>query len=174
MINNHDLSLLLAYCLCGDYTKGEQVTKPNKEKWLKQIQDIVDWAAGKNYQVKFATDEEDRLCFESKTIFINSRSHPETKYYTLLHEAGHLLISRAWKAFDKAMPMYASSSDGRKERGKAYLVSLVAEEIEAWKRGRRLSSKLGHYIDDEKYDQHITNNVATYITYAADCIEGRS
>ena len=147
------------------------MSKPSKELWLKQISDIVSWVESKNYKVAFATDQEDRLCFESKTIYINSRKHPETKYYTLLHEAGHLLISKSWKSFDRVMPMYAESSDGRSEKGKAYLVSLLAEEIETWKRGRRLSSKLKHYINGKKYDQHITKNVSSYITWAADCMK---
>lgn len=146
-------------------------TKPDKQLWLKQIEEIKYWVEGKGYKLTFGTDEEDRLCFESKTIYINSRNHPETKYYTLLHEAGHLLISQSWKSFDKDMPMYAASSDGRVEKGKAYLVSLLAEEIEAWKRGRRLSNKFKHYIDNSKFDQHITENVSSYIVWAAECME---
>ena len=167
-----EMSLLLAYYMCSvAHMKGSTVTKPSKELWLKQINDIVSWAEAKKYNVVFETDQEDRLCFDSKTIYINSRKHPETKYYTLLHEAGHLLVSQSWKSFDKDMPMYAESSDGRSEKGKAYLVSLLAEEIEAWKRGRRLSNKLKHYVNSEKYDQHITRNVSSYIMWAADCMK---
>lgn len=166
------LSLFLAYYMC---THAQNVTKdmnkPSKELWNKQIEEVIRWVESKNYKVVFNTDEEDRLCFDSKTIFINSRKHPETKYYTLLHEAGHLLISQSWKSFENDMPMYATSSDGRKERGKSYLVSLLAEEIEAWKRGRRLSGKLKHFINNDKYDRHITESVSTYVMWASDCMK---
>ena len=63
--------------------------------------------------------------------------------------------------------MYASSCDLRIAKSKAYRVSIVAEEIEAWKRGRRLAKKLGHRVDDKKFDKMISENVMTYIDWAA-------
>ena len=46
-------------------------------------------------------------------------------------------------------------------------MSLVAEEIEAWKRGRRLAKRFYHHIDDEKYDAQITECVFGYIEMVA-------
>ncbi len=171
MYNEFSLLIAYAYAMAHEGKDGDNM-KPSKEMWVKQTKDIIDWVRSKKYDVVFETGQEDRVCFESKTIFINSKNHPETKYYTLLHEAGHLLVSQSWKTFDRDMPMYATSADGRHERSKAYMVSLLAEEIEAWKRGRRLSQKFKHFVDNEKFDSHITNNVMTYVVWAADCVRG--
>jgi hypothetical protein len=69
------------------------------------------------------------------------------------------------------MPMYAQgdgANDGRKRKSEVYKVSLVGEEIEAWKRGRRLSKKMGHHIDDKKYDRVMAKWVYSYIKMVAE------
>lgn len=141
--------------------------KMNKEAWDKQFSKLQGWANKKKYNVKCYTDADDRLDFETRLIHINSRQHAENRFYTLLHECGHLLISNSYKQFQKDHPVYAFSSDIRASRGKAYQVSLVAEEIEAWKRGRRLAKRLGLYINDEKFDKVMSECVMTYIADAA-------
>tara|TARA_A200000159_G_C7276169_1_gene319471 strand:- start:423 stop:911 length:489 start_codon:yes stop_codon:yes gene_type:complete len=149
------------------------LTSPQKEAlvaddWKKQFNEISEWLANKGYTVRCRTGVEDCVLFNSKMVYINSRNHPETKYYTLLHECGHVLIDKDAVNFEKGVPMYARSEDGRKARSKAYRVSTVAEELEAWKRGRRLALRLGHTVDDKKYDKQITDNVMSYIEWAAD------
>ena len=149
------------------------MTTPQKEtpvgnRWKAQFDEACEWLSKKGYKVKCRTDAEDCVLFCSKIVLINSRNHPETKYYTLLHECGHILINNDSERFEREVPMYAHSSDGRNARSKAYRVSTVAEELEAWKRGRRLASRLGHLVDDVKYDKQITDNVMSYIEWAAD------
>ena len=139
----------------------------DKAFWERQSSDIRGWALSKGYNVVYATGEDDRLCFESKTIYIDSRQHAESRFYTLLHECGHLLISKTARQFAKDHPLYAFSCDGRSGRSKAYQVSLVAEEIEAWKRGRRLASKFNLYVDDYKFNRVMTDCVMSYIADAA-------
>jgi len=136
-------------------------------RYEKQFKEVSKWAGKYGVKVKLAWGEDD--CYEpsEKTITINSRQGPEIRYYTLLHECGHVLIANHWKDFDKEHPMYASSTDLRTAKSKAFKVSIVAEELEAWKRGRRLSKKLGHKINDEKFDNLITENVMSYIKWAA-------
>ena len=136
--------------------------------WNNQIQDMVKWLSNKGYETIFDKDVEDCVCFMKKKVYINSRSHPETKYYTLLHESGHVLIAQDSSKFEKEMPMYARSDDGRSARSKAYRVSTIAEELEAWKRGRRLAKRLTHHVDDMKYDKLITEGVMSYIEWAAE------
>ena len=137
------------------------------EIWKTQFDEICGWLDTKGYQVRSYTDATDCVSFTGKTVFINSRNHPETKYYTLLHECGHVLISNDSARFEKDMPMYARSEDGRHVRSKAYRVSTVAEELEAWKRGRRLATRFAHVVDADKYDKQITDNVMSYIEWAA-------
>ena len=135
--------------------------------WNKQYDMISSWVASKGFDVECHTDADDRLEFEEKTIYIDSRQHAENRFYTLLHEAGHLLISQTASQFQKDHPMYAMSCDVRKYKSKAYQVSLVAEEIEAWKRGRRLAKRLGLEVNDNKLDKIMTDCVMSYIADAA-------
>lgn len=158
---NDSLSIfLIAYCA----TRNEKRVK--SDIWLKQTEELIQWAENKNFKVLFRTDAEDSVCFEEKTIYINSRNHPETKYYSLLHEAGHIIIASNWQSFEREMPLYAISNDGRKAKSKAYIVSTIAEEIEAWRKGRRLAARLNHFINDSKYDTTITDSVMTYVEWA--------
>ncbi len=145
----------------------------NKEIWLNQIEAMVDVLERKGYKVFFNTDDTDRVIFEDREVFINSRNHPENRFYTILHEYGHIMIGETWPKFQSEHPMYVHSPegpvlDGRHERSHAYRVSLVAEEIEAWKLGRRFARAMGFYVDDAKYDKHMTLNVMSYIDWAAE------
>ena len=135
--------------------------------WNKQYDTVSGWVVSKGYKISCFTDADDRLEFEEKTIYINSRQHAESRFYTLLHECGHLLISQTASQFQKDHPMYAVSCDFRKSKSRAFQVSLVAEEIEAWKRGRRLASRLELYVDNFKFDKIMTDCVITYIADAA-------
>jgi hypothetical protein len=138
-----------------------------KSKWDKQFMILGEWLMAKGYKVECYTSAEDRLEFDSKVVHIDSRQHAENRFYTLVHECGHLLIAGSLKQFQKDHPVYASSCDSRQQRSRAYQVSLVAEEIEAWKRGRRLANRLNLHINDKKFDKVMTSCVMTYIADAA-------
>lgn len=138
-----------------------------RDIWTNQYNELCDWVKSKGYDVVCYTDADDKLEFEEKRIHIDSRQHAENRFYTLIHECGHLLISQTANQFQKDHPMYATSSDSRRCRSKAYQVSLIAEEIEAWKRGRRLANRMGLFINDNKFDRIMTNCVMSYIADAA-------
>ena len=120
------------------------------------------------YKIIYGTDEEDRVEFDTKAVYINSRYHPETKFYTLLHEYGHAYIfENLAEKFESDYPMYYRAQDSRTERSKSARVSIVAEEIEAWKIGRQFARNLYMHIDEDKYDTHMTENLMSYIDWAA-------
>ena len=152
-----------ALLMSGGFNERENRLK----KFDVQFQDIVAWASKYRVGVSLAPGADDRYEPNEKMIYINSRLGAESRHYTLLHECGHLLIDRHWQDFERDNPMYASSCDKRVAKSKAYRVSIVAEEIEAWKRGRRLANKLGHFVDGTKFDKMISENVMTYIDWAA-------
>jgi len=131
--------------------------------WNQQSREIEDWLENKGFEVSYGTDLQDAVCFALKMVTINSRQRSESRYYTLLHEAGHVLISQTASKFEAEHPMYACSSDRRVTKSKAYQVSLISEEIEAWKRGRRLAGRFNHKIDNEKYDRIMATCVMSYI-----------
>jgi hypothetical protein len=127
------------------------------------------WLESYGYEVIEASDEQDRVEFEGDVVYINSRCHPETRFYTLLHELGHVDIYENGAAeFAADHPMYYRADGGRTTRSKAGRVSILAEEIEAWKRGRWFAREAGLDLDENKYDRHMTEALMSYINWAAD------
>jgi len=107
----------------------------------------------------------------SRTITVNSSTHPETRLYTLLHEAGHIIIRRQWKRFSQAHPRYLShpevTVDPRHERSKAYRVGLIHEELEAWAQGLKLAQRLGLFVDPVKFDSDKNEAILSYIEWVS-------
>ena len=145
------------------------MAKYNKKErqWIEQFEELEVWLIDRGYTLNVAHDVDDCVYLYDKIVCIQSRSRYESRYYSLLHECGHILVAQGSKQWKKDMPMYAQENglltDGRKRKGEVYKVSLVGEEIEAWKRGRRLSKKMRHYIDDKKYNKVMAHCVYSYI-----------
>ena len=143
------------------------IRKPYWDMQFRRVQDIVeDWG----YDIELSTGADDRVELgESKTIHINSACHPETKFYTLLHEVGHILVRKDWKRFSKNYPNYLDGPDagvdGRRERRKSYRIGVIAEEIEAWKRGRAFAERNDLYIDVYKYDHDANTALMGYVDW---------
>ena len=144
----------------------------DKSGWCRQIDQIRSILFAMDWDLIESPGEEDRACFEDSAIYINSRNWPETRFYTLLHELGLIMIWANNHSFKALMPMYVHSpdvpTDGRTERSKIYKVSLIGEEIEAWKLGRKFARSQGMWIDNSKYSQHMTEAGMTYIDWAAE------
>ena len=138
------------------------------KNWQKSIDSVVKWAEDRGINVCFGKDLEDQFCYKERVIHINTNQTKENRFYVLLHECGHYLISMTSSNFVRDMPLYkgfTGGEDGRVARSKAYHVSLVAEETEAWRRGRNLARRLGESIDNKRYDNMMANCVYTYIKY---------
>jgi hypothetical protein len=140
------------------------------DRQFREVQEIIeDWG----YEVELSTGANDRVELgEVKTIHINSACHPETKFYTLLHEVGHIMVRKDWKRFSKNYPNYLDGPDagvdGRRERRKSYRIGVIAEEIEAWKRGRSFADRHSLYVDVFKYDYDANTSLMTYIDWIAE------
>lgn len=120
------------------------------------------------YEVYEGSDLQDVCMSDVKEINICSRKGVEKKLYALLHECGHALIRENWNKFAKEYPAHAEVGyDGRKNRTDSYRISLLEEEFEAWKRGRRLAKRLGLNIDEERFEKHKTQCLMSYVALAA-------
>ena len=144
-----------------------------KSFWDRQFREVEDVIDGWGYEVVLSTGAHDRVELgESKTIHINSACHPETKFYTLLHEVGHIMVRKDWKRFSKNYPNYLDGPDagvdGRREKRKSYRIGVIAEELEAWKRGRTFADRHALYVDPLKYDHDANTALMTYIDWIAD------
>lgn len=142
-----------------------------KDFWDRQFAQVESLIEDWGYEVVLYSGAQERVELGPKTIHINSTTHPETKFYTLLHEVGHIVIRRGWRKFALSYPNYLDSPDaavdGRRERRKSYRVGLIAEEIEAWRRGRAWAEKRGMYVDIFKYDTDASSALMTYIEWVA-------
>ena len=136
--------------------------------WKKQIDDVTNWILTAGYTLRIYTGADDQVDFDMKEVHINSRLRPENRFYTMLHEYGHIEISvKAAKQFESDHPMYVRSGAFLGAMSQAARVSVVAEEFEAWRRGRTRARKEGLFIDDKKYDKQITQYMMAYIDWAA-------
>lgn len=137
------------------------------DDWLRQIDIISDILSNYGYDVYTYTDAVDQVDLERKSVHINSRKHAESRFYTLLHELGHVdIYENSADEFASNHPVYVRA-DGQSCHTKAGRVSLLAEEIQAWKKGRILAREADLYIDDAKYDYYMTESIISYINWAA-------
>jgi hypothetical protein len=119
------------------------------------------------YEVYEGPDMQDVCMSDVKEINICSRKGVEKKLYSLLHECGHALIRENWSKFSKEFPAHAECGyDGRKNRTDNYRISLVEEEYEAWKRGKRLAKRLGIELDEKRFEKHKVQCLMSYMYWA--------
>ena len=150
-----------------------------KDFWNRQFHEVEELLEDWGYDVEQKTRVTERVELgEVKTIYINSATHPETKFYTLLHEVGHILIRKDWKRFIKHYPNYIGSPnephDSRREKRKSYRIGMLAEEIEAWKRGRNFADRHKLYVDPLKFDADVNASLMTYISWIAEISQAQA
>ncbi len=119
------------------------------------------------YEIVEGSNEINACDRETKQITICSRLGIENKLYTLLHECGHALIRENLGRFEKEYTVQVEAwGDARKMRSARYKVETIEEEIEAWKRGKRLASRLGIKLNEDKFNAHKTECLMSYILWA--------
>jgi|LWDU01.1.fsa_nt_gi hypothetical protein len=139
-----------------------------KSDWLGQIDTVARWVSDAEFELQVYTGADNQVDFNDRIVHIDSRLHPENRFYTLLHEYGHLEISAtAAEQFASDHPVYVRSEPYANVKSHAIRVSIVAEEFEAWRRGRTRARKEDLFVDDKKYDKQITHCMMAYIDWAA-------
>jgi hypothetical protein len=126
----------------------------------KHLEALETWAIFKGYQVYITEDGDDTIDFESKTIMIKSTTSIERKIMTLLHECGHILVYENDSLGIRKIASYEL------KKTKESRVFTVIEEIEAWKRGLKLSKRLGIPIDKKKWNRAVTDAISKYMKWA--------
>jgi len=137
--------------------------------WKRQFQDLEKWLQKRNFSVILEKGGEDIVSWQTDTITIDSNPQWESRYYALLHECGHVLANETVEFLDYNYPCDAYEADGRKIKSDAYRVSVVGEEIEAWKLGRNLGDHtLNHFINHNKFDKMMTECIMSYLYWATE------
>ena len=133
---------------------------------------LTTWLENKGWSMDISYLNRDEMIPAEKHININSRQGIEKQLYSFLHECGHLLIQTNWTKYETSYPATAKMNQyatvrKQLERSPKYKVDCIAEEIEAWRRGKSLAERLGLYINEEKYNALTAECVYSYIKWAA-------
>lgn len=137
--------------------------------WKRQFGDLEKWLQKRNFSVIMQKGADDIVSWETMTVTIDSNPQWESRYYALLHECGHIIANESAEFLEYNYPCYVYESDGRKMKSDAYKVSVVGEEIEAWKLGRNLGDiTLNHFIDHNKFDKMMTECIMSYLYWATE------
>lgn len=113
-------------------------------------------------------DGED-ICYPKVSLVcINNKQPWRKRLYTLLHELGHIEIYRNKEDWSKSFSMFSIDvDDGRVRRSKKYQISLIAEEIDAWRIGRQIANDCGVFIDNDDYINLMNECVYSYVKDAS-------
>lgn len=148
--------------LVTDIAKHFNIKK--SDIWKRQFELLSVWLAERDFKVVLSKDCEDIIKWDEMLVMIDSAPQWENRYYALLHECGHIIISENPENFEYNYPYYIRESDERRRRSDAYKISLLGEEIEAWKLGRNLGDNiLNHFIDHKKFDKMMTECMMSYV-----------
>ena len=99
--------------------------------------------------ISFGYDEPNACSEEDKIITISTRQHLETRLYTLLHEAGHIVL---FEEYDHT-GLFPSiiHQPFRKRFSKASAIDVVRNEVLAWEAAYELADNLGIKVDSKKW-----------------------
>lgn len=168
-----DLNALAALVGVGDPARGARRLPRGSlgaQFWRDQFALVVERVEAWGYEVELRSRAQDCVELADRLIIISTSAHPETRFYTLLHEVGHILIRRRWKEFTAAHPRYLEHPDlapsGTRARSRAYRVGLVHEELQAWARGLAWARRLGFFVDPVKFDSDKNSAIMSYLDWA--------
>jgi len=135
--------------------------------WNDQALVVEKWLEERGFDLTFSKREGDQVDWDNSLINIRPIKNKEEMFYTLLHECGHILVARYSKSF-KDNYKTKDFRDWHKmmsTRDSALKVSILADEMEAWNRGRRLAKRLGLLVDAKKYKKLAGQCVWSYAHY---------
>ena len=147
---------------------AKQMAVKRSDIWKHQYNQACEWVYRKGFNVILSSGAKDEVIWDLSKIIINKNYKWETRYYSLLHEIGHIIISENKNLFNYDYPFYIET-EGAGRKSNLYKLSTIGEEIEAWKYGRNIGDKkLNHFINYDKYDKLMTECVMSYIYWAAE------
>ena len=132
----------------------------------KGIEELIEWTNKKGCSIDFDHCVRDEYRPSDKLITISLRQGPEKQLYSLLHECGHLILGNNEKSYAKKYPSSAklnTINSKSLEQSWKYTGDVVAEEIDAWRKGKELAKRLDLFIDEENYYSIMSKCVYSYI-----------
>jgi hypothetical protein len=140
------------------------ISKAN-DIWDFNISKVVEWAEKRNLTVNFGKKVDERYESWEKAVYIRELKDREETFYTLLHECGHFLIDSNDKKFKVYHPQRAfeTYTESIECQNVVHKVSILAEEVEAWKRGRALAERLDLVVQNKRYNLTSSKSIFSYM-----------
>jgi len=123
-----------------------------------QIGVVVDYLEDNDIVVEFG-GKINGFFYEDGLITITNKQSMRSKFYTLLHEAGHFLLRNRDKRF-----LNSSRDNRRKNKNKR--VEIVHEEFLAWDTGLELARELSLHVDEKSWASFSRKHLYDYIAWA--------
>ena len=99
--------------------------------------------------------------YEDGLITITNKQSARSKFYTLLHEAGHFLLRVRDRRF-------VNSVRDNRRKSKSRRVEIVHEEFLAWDAGLELARELNLHVDEQQWATFSRKHLFDYIAWAHD------
>lgn len=142
-------------------------TKIYKDQYYTLLNHIKD---NHNVNVVQKPYEEDAWYPALNMIRVNSNLKYRERLFTLMHEAGHMIIDNSIKnkgvlCFNKSVPWSVRSKKG--------FVHLMNEEILAWNYGKELAENLNFKYNYDDLDSYMTNCIMSHVRNGLKSLYGK-
>lgn len=128
-----------------------------------QIEILEKYAKEKlGYEIIYRDIESCECQYTKKKIIMDNKLNPEFTLYLMLHELGHAKLCNAKISYKKKYEeMYNSFSRG----SYTYKITILQEELDAWKEGITISTKLNFLINKKRFEVQKTKCIMSYIRW---------
>tara|TARA_Y100001958_G_C20904520_1_gene325249 strand:- start:5 stop:478 length:474 start_codon:yes stop_codon:yes gene_type:complete len=144
----------------------------NNIDYKDQFYGLVDYLE-KFYFVKVKQQPyaEDAWYFNLNLITINSNLKFRERFFTLLHESGHVILDSDIKTKKSSICFNKNVPDN--VRSKSAYVHNINEEILAWNYGKSLVNTLNYKYEEEKLEEYMTDCIMSYIKSGLNSVYGK-
>lgn len=144
------------------------MSEPESTNWLDELRKLERYCNKKGFAVLYRPVKLDAIYFEDKRIVIGDHHSNEICLYCLLHEMGHHIVMNKKTYSEEYSTIYETFS----KSSKTYKITILQEELDAWKEGLKLSKRLNISIDRRKFEITKSRCIATYLTWAEKANKG--
>jgi len=153
---------------------AKKTTKAKKRSkidpfWMNQREALRDWLDSKGIILMMSKEHDNEFCIDGKYINIRPIKNKEEMFYTLLHECGHVLVETNNKGFKENYKTkdFHDWDKMVRTRDSALKVSVLADEMEAWNRGRKLAQRLNLAYNEDEFKKLMGQCVWGYAAFMA-------
>ena len=128
--------------------------------WKSQIKKLEDYCDKNGLRVVFRDVEIDLVYFDKKLIILTNRKNLEKTTHHFLHELGHVLLMNNKMEYKER---YGYIENEFSRSSLTSRISILQEELDAWKQGLMLSKNLDIDINRRKWELHKTKCISGYL-----------